>query len=286
MSAVRRALHRGGEAVGNPVLVREFRVRMRGIRGSLLLLLYVGMVSAVALAVIGIRMGGAGVVAQDAMGEWSRGTLAAILITQCCLLTAVLPGMLGAGIALERQSQTLEQLVITPLRSAHIVIGKYGAAMVQVGYLVLATVPVAGVCFLMGGVSWDVLLPGLALCVSSALGVGAMALYCSTLFRSPVSGIVLAYVVTVGYNLVLPIGELTLREFLRGAVSPEPVSVAVVPWLSLVGLVHGDTMPAGRGLPPSLWWLSASGFSVLAAIGFLFLAVARLGASMRGRLPG
>lgn len=280
MEAIHRLRLRLARSSTDPVFLREFRVRMRGARGALLLLAYPGVVACIALLIIGISMANSPAVTAEAMGEWSRRTLLGILITQCCLIVAAVPGMLGGAIAFEREAQTLEQVAITPLSARDIVLGKYAAAMVQVGYLILATVPVAGICFLMGGVSWGVVAPGVTVCVCGALGTGAMAICCSTVFRSSVSGIILAYVLAMGFNLLLPFGELMIRQLATGTGS-DPLSFPFVSWLSLFGLLDAGMSGTGYWLGADLWWMCASVCNLTFAIAFLMLATMRLRSLLR-----
>ena len=194
------------------MFLREFRVRMRGARGALLLLAYPGVVACIALLIIGISMANSPAVTAEAMGEWSRRALLGILITQCCLIVAAVPGMLGGAIAFEREAQTLEQVAITPLRARDIVLGKYAAAW-SVGYLILAAVPVAGICFLMGGVSGR---GGPRRDGVRGLGHerdGNAARRCSGR-RYPASS---GYVLAMGFNLLLPFGELMIRQLATDA---------------------------------------------------------------------
>ncbi len=260
--------------------MREFRVRMRGARGALLLLAYPGVVACIALLIVGISMANSQAFTSEAMGDWSRRTLLGILITQCCLIVAAVPGMLGGAIAFEREAQTLEQVAITPLRARDVVLGKYAAAMVQVGYLILATVPVAGICFLMGGVSWGLVAPGVTVCVCGALATGAMAICCSTMFKSSASGIVLAYVLAMGINLLLPFGELMVRELATGT-GGDPLSFPFVSWLSLFGLLDSGMGGPGYWLDAGLWWACASVCNLALAIAFLTLATVRLRSLLR-----
>ncbi|MBD3177542.1 MAG: hypothetical protein GF320_20420 [Armatimonadia bacterium] len=288
MTTIRSTTERVRMALANPVFTREFRVRLRGTRGAWLMLAYVGLVGGIALLVVGLGMSGVSRPTQQQMGEWSRNTLLGIFITQCCLIVAAVPGMLGAAIGFERQGQTLEQLAITPLKATHVVLGKLGAAMTQLGYLMLATVPVASICFLMGGVSWDALLPGLVVCACGALGAAATAVFCSTLFKSPVAGIVLAYIIAFIYNLGIPFGETILRDVLRSHLSgsSDPQSLPLIPWIALFALVEEMGMGRGYWLDSELWWLTCSALNVAAAGGLTILAIARVRSILRpGALP-
>lgn len=270
----------------NPVFVREFRVRLRGLRGNLLTLGYVGLVGLVVGMVyyFGIevrRRWSAGGITQEDLGNTARGAVIGAWITQVLLLGAVLPGMLGAAVATERIRLTLEQLVMTPLRPRTIVFGKFNAAALQALYLIVASIPVIAVCFLVGGVSWSGVLPGAVVSITAGLLIAAESLFFSALCRSPVTGVILSYVFVAIYFMGIPLGETAIVEALNAygrhsSASMEPVSLPFVPWMAVTALLDKSIASPGYWLPGEDWWVASSSVALAGAFVCLVGALAAM----------
>ena len=108
-------------------------------------------------------------------------------------MAVLAPAFTTGAISLEREKQTLDLLVTTPLSSLGLVIGKLGAALAYVFLLIFASLPMAAVVFLFGGVGPDDLLRGYLLLVCFAVGFGAIGLFISALVKRTQVATVLTY---------------------------------------------------------------------------------------------
>ncbi len=259
----------------NPVFVREFRVRMRGARGYALMggyLLAVLIFPAIYTVVEALGHG-----APDTQEEWarySRAILGGVLEGQTVLATLILPAMLGGVVAMERQRQTYEQLVITPLRASSIMWGKLMAAGARMAYLVFATVPLMAICLWIGGISWDLLAVGSVMCLTTVAFVAAASLCVSALTPTPTSGIVLSYVVVLMASYGIPVVEVLISEVMLHSYGWEPVSLALIPWSATV--YYLDASDAGLlGVPERRYWTISLAVGVVSAP--VVLALATLG---------
>jgi len=283
----------------NPVFVREFRVRLRGLRGNLLILGYVGLVAVVVAMVyyFGIevrRHWGGGAITQEELGDTARGAVIGAWITQVLLLGAVLPGMLGGSVATERMRLTLEQLVMTPLRPRTIIFGKFNAAALQALYLIIASIPVIAVCFLVGGVSWAGVLPGAVVSVTAGLLIAAESPFFSALCRSPVTGVILSYVFVAIYYMGVPMGESLVVEALNSyghhsGPWSDPVSLPFVPWMAVTALLEENMMGSGYWLASRHWWMASSSAALagtLVALAGALAAMARVCRSVASTKAG
>ena len=72
----------------------------------------------------------------------------------------VKPAMTAGAISLEREKQTLELLVTTPLGTLALVLGKLFSALTYVFLLILASIPLASIVFTFGGVGPEDLVRG------------------------------------------------------------------------------------------------------------------------------
>ena len=80
------------------------------------------------------------------------------------------PASTAGAISLEREKQTLELLVATPITSLAIVLGKLLSALVYVWLLIAASIPLTAVVFVYGGVAPEDVLRGYVVLVVTALG--------------------------------------------------------------------------------------------------------------------
>lgn len=73
---------------------------------------------------------------------------------ELAIICMVLPVMTATSIAGERERQTLEIMLTTPVRSFSIIAGKLASAMVTTFMYVVATLPFLAVSFVVGGLGW------------------------------------------------------------------------------------------------------------------------------------
>lgn len=221
----------------NPIIVREVRTRMRGVRPYLIL---TGFLLLLAVAGLGIyqlmlqqaRFGGTLLSAQVGQALF-RG----LAFVELLLVVFLAPAMTSGAISGEREHLTYDMLLATPLRPAQILWGKLVAALSYLFLLIFAAVPVFSVVLVFGGVELRALLKALALLAVSTVFFGAVGLLCSALSRRT------ARATTVAYTLVLLLVGL-------------PVLLASV-WPQFA-------TPPGQPAPPELVYLNP--FSALVSV--------------------
>jgi ABC-type transport system involved in multi-copper enzyme maturation permease subunit len=167
--------------------VKELRGRMRGRRafailtGYLVLLaVFAWMVELMMERTYSTSFGGSATFAAAAIGQ---GIFASVLMLET-LVVVFLATMATAGsISLEREKQTLEMLAATPITSFAIVLGKLLSALIYVWLLIAASIPLTAIVFVFGGVAPDDLVRGYLVLIVTALGFGALGLFCSSLVK-------------------------------------------------------------------------------------------------------
>ena len=116
------------------------------------------------------------------------------------------PAMVAGTIAQERERRTLEYLLTSQLSSSDIILGKLGARLLHVVFVLLAGIPVLAAAMLLGGI------PPLALVVTSAatlltlVAVGALSIAVSVWRPRTRDAIVSAYVLLFGVLVIPPMG--------------------------------------------------------------------------------
>ncbi len=179
----------------NPVLVQELRSRMRGARAfviiTLTLLAFTLVCGLIYLVEISLYSGpyyyGYGYGPSPSFNV-SRSadlgrTFFGVLAVGGTLVVSVLVPAVGAGtISGEAERKTLDLLLVTPLKTHTILWGKLVSVGIYVGLVVLATIPLASLSLLFGGVSAGTMLQALGLLVLFIVAFSAMSLFCSVAF--------------------------------------------------------------------------------------------------------
>jgi ABC-type transport system involved in multi-copper enzyme maturation permease subunit len=167
--------------------VKETRGRMRGKRAFIVLTIYLVLLAGFAAMVeilveqsFQTGFGGSGAFASAAIGQ---GIFTALLMLMTLQVVFLAPSSTAGGISLEREKQTLELLIATPISSVAIVIGKLLSALVWVFLLIAASIPLMAVVFVFGGIGPETVLAGYLVLLATALGLGSFGLACSSLVK-------------------------------------------------------------------------------------------------------
>ena len=190
----------------NPVLDRELKERVRGWRAAVVITVYLGLLSLLAYAVYWSETRNdaqffGGDVSQLSQARTGRTMFDALVIASLLLACFIVPGLTAAGIAGERDRQTLVPLQVTLLRPSSIVIGKLLAALSFLVLLLVATVPLMAMALLLGGVTVGMIVKAVAMIALTGVVLGALSLACSALFRRVQAATVAAYAVTLALLL-------------------------------------------------------------------------------------
>ena len=192
--------------------VKELRGRMRGRRAFVILTIYLLLLGGFAWMVelLMERNASSGFGSSTYAGaSIGQGIFAALLMLETLQVVFLAPSATAGAISLEREKQTLELLVVTPISSIAIVLGKLLSALVYVWLLIAASLPLTAVVFVYGGVAPDDVLRGYIVLIVTALGLGSFGLLCSSLVRRTQA----ATAITIFGVLVISIGSVFLLAF-------------------------------------------------------------------------
>ncbi len=204
-----RHLRQGIAAIG----VKELRGRMRGRRAFVILTIYLvllgGFAWMVELIMERAYSSGFGVSGGTASASIGQGIFAALLMLETLQVAFLAPASTAGSVSQEREKQTLELLVVTPISSLAMVIGKLFSALIYVWLLIAASIPLTAIVFVYGGVAPDDVVRGYIVLIVTALGFGAMGLLASSLVKRTQAAIAMS----VFSVLFLSIGTLFLLVF-------------------------------------------------------------------------
>ena len=218
----------GMAAVG----AKELRGRMRGRRAFAIVTIYLLLLSLFAWGIYQFKLEVAGDIfvnggslanggfnsalqATTRSAEIGHALFAGLLVLLTVLVLVLAPALTSGAISQEREKQTLELLVATPLSTTGMVISKLLSALVYLFLLILASIPVASVVFTFGGVGPDDVLRAYVLLFATAFGVGAIGLFFSAVARRTQVATVLTYVTV----LTVTLGSFVLWVFWYGVAS-------------------------------------------------------------------
>jgi ABC-type transport system involved in multi-copper enzyme maturation permease subunit len=174
------------ERAFNPIMLKELRASLRGLRffmaHLIILCLFAAGLLIAFVAMIPSRPGG-----YNDTGDPSDVGRQVYLITQFLQLGVaflVVPGLAATSISSERESLTHDLLLTTTMTARQIVWGKFTAAMTQAFTIFISMVPLVSLCFLFGGVTVYQILANYAFLFALSAAMIAFALSMSASSRS------------------------------------------------------------------------------------------------------
>ena len=210
-----RSAGRLGRSVGQrfggimAIGVKELRGRMRGRRAFVVLTVYLTLIAGVAWMIESIAersmansFGGS----TNASAQIGQTIFGALLLLEMVIVIVLAPSFTAGAISLEREKQTIDLLITTPISSLAIVLGKLFSALVYLLLVIVASVPLTALVFVYGGAGPEDLVKGYLVLAVTALGLGSVGVFCSSLTRRTQAATVITYalvlLVTFGTGLV------------------------------------------------------------------------------------
>ena len=204
----RLAMPREFLASVSTIMVKELRSRMRGRRAFVVLTIYLGLLALIAYGTYAVMATTAR--SQAAFGGPTLANASAIIgqtifsvisIFQLILVCFIAPAFTAGQISMEREKQTLDLLISTPLRPGAIVVGKLLAALAFVGLMIVAAIPISAIVLMYGGASVEDIVRQQIVLLASALGFGAVGLFFSALLKRTQAATVLTYCGVLAFTL-------------------------------------------------------------------------------------
>jgi ABC-type transport system involved in multi-copper enzyme maturation permease subunit len=204
----------------NPVLVKEFRTRMRGARAYWVLLVYVLLLTLVvgSTYLSWYVQSSSGGVSHQAASRTGRTLFQLLFAFQAGLVALITPAITAGAVTIEREQQTYQMLATCGLKPRHIIWGKLMAAVAFVALLLTSSLPLVSLSFLLGGVSPGEVIGTYLSLALSAFVFGSIGILCSASIRATAAAtvatyasVILLFVITVIFG-ANPGGELPFRS--------------------------------------------------------------------------
>ena len=261
----RSALREFGSSVVT-IMVKELRSRMRGRRAFIVLTVYLGILALITYGVYvvvepnaqGIAVGGFGGFGGQANASALIGQSIFTLLSifQLILVSFIAPAFTAGQISLEREKQTLDLLISTPMRPSAIVIGKLAAALAFVVLMIVAAIPITAIVLMYGGASVEDIVRQQAVLLATALALGAIGLFYSALLKRTQAATVMTYItvlaMTIGTTMLFIFWSVVVNQDDQGGFGigpPERAPEQIMYINPMVGMldVVANTEPGGFG---------------------------------------
>jgi ABC-type transport system involved in multi-copper enzyme maturation permease subunit len=210
----------------NPVLQRELLVNLRMIRAFVLLFAYIALLGIVVYVAWPAKD------RLDLLANEGRPLINLFFLGQYVLVALMAPSFAGGAITGEKERQTYEMLLASPMRPGAIVIGKLLASLCHLAVLVFASLPIVMLCLPLGGVNLYEVLGTYVAMAASVVTFGMICVALSSFFSRTIAALV------VSYLIILPLALFGVLFYAATAAAPEfrlvmlfvvyPVGCAVV----------------------------------------------------------
>jgi ABC-2 type transport system permease protein len=260
MRPARRSAFREFVSGVGTIMVKELRSRMRGRRAFVVLTIYLGLLALITygsylIVAPSARDGFGGFQAQANTSAIVGQTIFTLLsIFQIILICFIAPGFTAGQISLEREKQTLDLLVSTPMRPGAIVVGKLLAALAFVVLMIVAAVPITAIVLMYGGASVEDIVRQQLVLLATAVALGAIGLFFSALLKRTQAATVLSYItmlaLTLGTIMLFGFWTLLINQSTGFGIGPPkraPEQLLYInPGIAMLDVV-GNTEPGGFG---------------------------------------
>ncbi|MCA0351741.1 MAG: ABC transporter permease [Chloroflexi bacterium] len=180
------------------ILQKEFRSYLRGNRAFTMLSIYLFILSGLCVLIYAGQSEN-GFIDRSQIGLSLYSTAAAVALFQ---LTFFAPSLNASSLGSERDRQTIDVLMVTPVRRYQIILGKLIAPCLFLFLLSLASLPIGALALLIGGIEARDLWIALAIQLVTVLGYGSIGIWGASWAKTSRG----AMMATLGLALVLAIG--------------------------------------------------------------------------------
>lgn len=288
----------------NPILKKEMMVGSRSIKMSLGLMGVNILLTLIVLMVMGINNSISNYSGYDYSGlVYLFPILGSV---ECGLLSLIVPIITSGAISGERERQTLDIMLTTPVSPLFIAIGKLESAMAVVMMYMVTSIPVMAIAFVLGGMSWWALLGLIIMLLYLGIYVGSVGIFCSSVVKKSVMATLLTFIIGVGLltitSIVFSVGSsvISYRAY-RASTTPDlgllPLVLMLNPYTpifdflvrvmssSSIAEMIGDTTKVSLTLQNIYnYWIPISMvLNLFVAYGFLKLAAKNITVTKRSK---
>jgi ABC-2 type transport system permease protein len=181
----------------NPIIEKELKVKMRGWKSPALITVYLGLLG-LFVSFFFVSNFQASVYGADYFNpRIAINAYNALATLQFIMILLITPAMTAGAISGERERQTLDLLLCTNLSTLSIITGKVFVSIAHILLLITASLPIMGTVFLFGGIGITDLLLLFAFYLTTALMLGSIGIFFSTVFKKSSVSMVVSYITVI-----------------------------------------------------------------------------------------
>jgi ABC-type transport system involved in multi-copper enzyme maturation permease subunit len=212
----------------NPVLQHELVTNLRMNRAFVLLAVYLALLGGVVYLAWPQEQR-----LDFAQPEAAKRLVSLFFFGQYLLASLMAPSFAAGAITGEKERQSYEMLLASPLRPGAIVAGKLFAALCHLGILMICSLPIVMLCLPLGGVSPYEVLAAYVAMISSVALYGMISLWASSYFQRTSAALVVSYLMIlplamVGVLLWNQLGQLGQLRVTVALIVPPIVCLAAI----------------------------------------------------------
>ncbi len=228
----------------NPVVGRELKERVRGLKAFVILSVFVLIL---VLTTFLVYEGTARNVDAFNLAERTlvgRRIFETVTLVMVALVLFFVPGLTAGAVAGERERQTLLPLQVTLMRPYQILAGKVTAALAYLVLLIVAAIPVMAVAYALGGLRVIDIVRAIVAVVVLAVVIAAMVIAISTFVKRAQTATLLSYTFMLLVSIIGPLlfGVVTLINGRDDPTASAPAALlAANPIVGVADFAAGST---------------------------------------------
>ena len=182
----------------NPILKKELTIGSRSIKMPVAIFFYdliLALCSFVILLIVRIEALDGRNLDLKALGY----VYPILMCVQAVILYVVIPVITASSVSGERERQTLDIMLTTPVKPIQIIAGKLATAITQVFLFVFSSLPMISLAFLFGGIGWVNLIYMLGVMLVISIFAGSIGIFCSSVFKKTLPSIIVTLVIELAF---------------------------------------------------------------------------------------
>lgn len=234
-------------APANPILVRVVHAAGRRIRHLWMRTAYLGILAAIVIIGVLIMQSGESSLADLAKNATQVFNIVAqVQLLMVCILA---PLFTAAAITQEKDSQTYNILLSTPLTNGQIVFGSLLSRLYFVFMLLVAGIPLFCIMMVYGGVTGEEIILSISLAGATALLTGSMAISISVI-KIGTGRTIFTFYLAIALYLIVVYAMSNLSALIPPEAQPAPTTGARISWLAAFHPFLALAVVLGKTLAP------------------------------------
>lgn len=196
----------------NAVSVKELRGRMRGVRSFAIITVFLLLMGSFVILLYLLQLPKLNATDVVITGNLGQMLFSGVVGVELMLIVFIVPALTAGSISGERERKTYDLLQTTLLSAPAFIMGKMESALGYIALLLLSAIPLQSIAFLFGGVGETEVFVTLVLLTATALLLGALGMFFSSVTDKTMSATVRVYTVAIALVFGLPLLSIFLFQ--------------------------------------------------------------------------